>query len=345
MCNIAGYVGDRPAAPILIEMIRRQEGLWGGYYTGLATIHEGKIYYAKLMGDLDHLLENTDAASLPGSIGIIHSRSRSGGGDEWSHPFIGSHAGEAKIAYVAQGAAGFFASLRDEQNAIADRLLADGYDMQSRIVIDGNHYQRLSDGTTAHMSDVMCQLILSHMDSGKTEADAMSGAFCEMPGEIVGLLLSLARPQEITYSSVNQSMFVGFAPHGAYLATSTLGFPEDAGAPRLLPNNASCYVSRGGYTVMPYAAPPASIAPMDGETVSKIYATITAAMRERALTMREMYDMTGELYGRGDCKPRGPILYTLLDGLNRRGELIIEHRRVPGAAAGLQAPQFAMRLR
>jgi len=344
MCNIAGYVGDRPAAPLLIEMIRRQEGLWGGFYTGLATIHEGKIHYAKLTGDLDHLLANTDAASLPGNIGVIHSRSKSGGGDEWAHPFIGTHEGEAKIAYVAQGAAGCFSHLRDEQNQIADRLLADGYDMQSRIVIDGNRYQRLSDGTTAHMSDVMCQLILRHMDSGKPEAEAMTGAFCEMPGEIVGLLLSLARPQVITYSSVNQSMFVGFASHGAYLATAALGFPEDAGAPILLPQNSSCYVSRSGFTVQPYPAPPAAIAPMDGQTVSSVYNMICDAMRERAMTMREMYDMTMSCYGEGDCKPYGTVLYTLLDGLNRRGELIIEHRRVPGVRDDLDAPRFAMRL-
>ena len=94
MCNIAGYVGIRPAAPILIEMIRRQEGLAGGYYTGLATIHEGRIHYVKLTGDVDRLLAETDALSLPGTIGIIHSRSKAGGGDEWAHPFVDAARGE-----------------------------------------------------------------------------------------------------------------------------------------------------------------------------------------------------------------------------------------------------------
>ena len=37
MCNIAGYVGAHEAAPILIEMIRVQEGLNGGFFTGLAA--------------------------------------------------------------------------------------------------------------------------------------------------------------------------------------------------------------------------------------------------------------------------------------------------------------------
>ena len=74
MCTIAGYNGTKPAAPILIDMMRKLEGLDSGFYTGIATIHEGKIYHAKVAGDLDRLLETTDAANLPGTIGFIHSR-------------------------------------------------------------------------------------------------------------------------------------------------------------------------------------------------------------------------------------------------------------------------------
>ena len=46
MCNIAGYVGSRPAAPILLDMMRKQEGFAGGYFSGIATIHDGKLYHA-----------------------------------------------------------------------------------------------------------------------------------------------------------------------------------------------------------------------------------------------------------------------------------------------------------
>lgn len=75
MCNIAGYVGLQSAVPILIEMMRREEGGGGGFYIGMATIHEGTIYYAKVVGTLDDLLKNTNAASFPSTTGGIHSRS------------------------------------------------------------------------------------------------------------------------------------------------------------------------------------------------------------------------------------------------------------------------------
>ena len=32
MCNIAGYIGSKDAAPILAKMMQRQEGFGGGYY-------------------------------------------------------------------------------------------------------------------------------------------------------------------------------------------------------------------------------------------------------------------------------------------------------------------------
>lgn len=52
MCIITGYVGSKQAAPILIDMMRKAEGLDGGHYTGIATIHDGIMHYRKLEGYL-----------------------------------------------------------------------------------------------------------------------------------------------------------------------------------------------------------------------------------------------------------------------------------------------------
>lgn len=57
MCNIADYNGTRQAAPILLQMIRAQEGLDGGFYTGIATFHEGRLNIETryVPGDREHL--------------------------------------------------------------------------------------------------------------------------------------------------------------------------------------------------------------------------------------------------------------------------------------------------
>ena len=74
MCNIAGYAGGRPAAPILLEILRRQEPFDGNMSTGVATSHEGKLHYRKMVGSGADLIKNTDVLDLPGTIGIAHSR-------------------------------------------------------------------------------------------------------------------------------------------------------------------------------------------------------------------------------------------------------------------------------
>ena len=73
MCNIGGYIGSEAAAPILLDMMEKQEGLAGGYYSGIATIADGRLHFAKVVGDFAKLRRETDAERLPGTIGIAHS--------------------------------------------------------------------------------------------------------------------------------------------------------------------------------------------------------------------------------------------------------------------------------
>lgn len=342
MCNIAGYVGNgkKEAAPILLEMLRAQEGYAGGYYTGIATIHEGKIYYAKLTGDVQRLIDETDAASLPGSIGIIHSRSKSGGGDEWAHPFVGSRDGEAKIAYVANGSIGCFKPRMEEFNGIAQRLLDDGYDLPSRVAIDAKNYNHLRDGTVAHMSDVMCQLILRQMDNGSEEAAAMEKAFCEMPSEIVGLLLSVAHPDRIFWSRINMPMFVSACPHGQYLASTPTAIPNDGSMPTLLPPCTSGYVSQNGWMPASYACPPASVASLDRSIQVKAYETVTVMLSDgEGHTVSELSKAVKTYFADADCVPATAAVYRVLYALKKQGGLKEEIRRLPGAFDYLDAPK------
>lgn len=121
MCVLAAYLGDKPAAPVLLEMLARMEGLGGGYYTGVATVSEGRIHFEKVVGDVAALRATTGVEDLPGVLGIAHSRTPSGGDVEWAHPFLGD---EAELAYVANGHLGHFASLTDYAvagNGLLDR--------------------------------------------------------------------------------------------------------------------------------------------------------------------------------------------------------------------------------
>jgi hypothetical protein len=121
--------------------------------------------------------------------------------------------------------------------------------MDSRELTPIEGYPTLSDGSGVHMSDAMCQLISRNIDGGMPMDTAMAEAFLEMPSEIVGLLVSLSDPEGIAWSRINMPMMLAFADHGAYLASSAMGIPEDAREPIPLPPCAGGMVYKDSFTV------------------------------------------------------------------------------------------------
>ena len=328
-----------------MEMLRREEGFAGGYYSGLATMCEGKIFSEKLTGDVTRLVGTTRAIECPGNIGIAHSRSRSGGGDEWAHPFIGLRDGEARIAYVANGSLGCFAERLSEFSDLTLRLAEEGYTYLSRTFgVETKRYPTLADGSAVHMSDTMCQLILRNLVSGMDSVAAMEAAFCEMPSEIVGLLLNLKEPDSIAFSRINMPMFLAFAEHGAYLASTPLAFPEDAGEPILLPAGSSGRVFADRFEATKYQKRPASIAPIDAALIAKAYAKVREVLSTTEKTFSELCREVAPLFPKADCKPTAALTYQILYALKRENVLVLTEKRVSGAREDLDAPKLYMQI-
>lgn len=334
MCNIAGYAGTRPAAPILIDLIRRQEGFAGGFFTGIATVHEGKIHYAKLAGDTDRLVSLTEAANLPGTVGIIHSRSKGVGGDAWAHPFLDA---EERIAYVANGTRGIFKN--SDMNAFAQAVADAGYAMSTRTFGDAGHYPVLSDGSTVHISDVVCQMIARNMDAGADAREAMERAFCEFPSQIVGLMLSLTEPDTVIWSRIDHPMHVAFAPHGAYLSSSPTVFPADAGEYHCLPALSSGRVTKDGFSARPYRDPPCTVAPIDARTVAEGYAAVCARLDGGECAVGDLSKAVRPCFSEAQCVPDGALIYGILRSLLEAGKIRAEIRRRPGVREDLTAPK------
>ncbi len=346
MCNIAGYVGERRAAPILLEMIKAQEGLNGGHFSGIATLHEGKIYYEKLTGDFDRLVALKHIEELPGNIGIIHSRTPSGGGDEWAHPFVHRKEGRVQLAYVANGSAGMFKVRNDEYNRMTWDMLNEGREMDSRVLLPNPRYQILPDGTAVHMSDVMCQLIAKHIEAGSREDIAMAKAFCDMPGEIVGLLLSLATPDKIAYARINMPMFVGFVGHGAYLASAPQAFPDDfAGELHSLPALTAGYVGRDFIENAPFSGFPVEVATETPAIKKAAFDAISSLLSEGEATCSEIFKKVKPLFDSSDCLPAARLVYEILYEIKKEGRLTVRTETVKGSAPGLTAPVFLLSLR
>jgi glucosamine--fructose-6-phosphate aminotransferase (isomerizing) len=87
MCGIIGYIGSKPAVPILLDGLRRLE--YRGYDSaGVATLADGKIEIRKRIGRIANLAELIQQAPPPGTAGISHTRWATHGGvtDANAHP-------------------------------------------------------------------------------------------------------------------------------------------------------------------------------------------------------------------------------------------------------------------
>lgn len=102
MCGIVGYIGNKQAAPILLEGLEKLE--YRGYDSaGLAILDEGKINVVKSKGRLSVLKAKTDNGNtVHGTIGIGHTRWATHGepSDTNAHPHLSS---SGKFAIVHNG--------------------------------------------------------------------------------------------------------------------------------------------------------------------------------------------------------------------------------------------------
>ncbi|HEY9764804.1 MAG TPA: glutamine--fructose-6-phosphate aminotransferase, partial [Chroococcales cyanobacterium] len=73
MCGIVGYVGERNAADILLDGLKRLE--YRGYDSaGVAIVSDNKLALVREVGKLRNLEKALLMDPLPGTVGIGHTR-------------------------------------------------------------------------------------------------------------------------------------------------------------------------------------------------------------------------------------------------------------------------------
>ncbi len=334
MCNIAGYVGERDAAPILLEMMSREAGFGGGYYTGLATMADGELHWDKVLGDMDLLKKAIKGKSFPGHVGIIHSRSNSGGDREWAHPFISN---DEKIAYVANGSYGAFAELNgSKRDTVAMELENRGVRYSSKSNPVGR-YPRLSDGTGVHVSEVMCHLIRTLIMDGFEPEAATRRAFTAYPSEIGALALDTDVPDAILAARYNQPMMLGRAADGVYLATTAMAFPPDVKflAIDVLPACCSATIRKDGWTIHGFESV-LPVTPLDASmyrSAQNIFLRCINAASE-PVSVGKCCNLVKRFHKEGEIFQDAVLAYEALRPLVEAGRIKVEKLTVPGAPEG-----------
>lgn len=233
MCIIAGYSGNRSAAPILVEMLKKTEYIDGGLSTGIATIHEGKLYTRKILGDVDALVHGTDALDLPGTTGIIHTRT-SNDFLSCAHPFMSP---DGKLALVENGTTlgtgskEFFEKETEIMNSFLDRGMhaftendLDPAENSLRVMKNGKAFYYI-EPYPFMIADAIAKS--TEEDKKVVFAKAVANAHETLPTDNITLSIHEDIPNTITIGNITRPMSVGFGDGETYLCTVPLGFPEE----------------------------------------------------------------------------------------------------------------------
>jgi len=164
MCGIIGYVGTKPASPVLLEGLRRLE--YRGYDSaGVAVLHDGELAVRKKKGKIDEgIARELLANPVEGETGIAHTRWATHGApsDENSHPHLDQ---SGRIAVVHNG-------VIENYEQIKGRLLRAGHEFRS-------------DTDT----EVLAHLIGEQYERRRGEngdGNALTQAVCDALREIIG---------------------------------------------------------------------------------------------------------------------------------------------------------------
>ena len=327
MCVWSAYAGDRQAAPLLWESLRKIEGVWGGFYTGLVTMDEQGLHWEKCAGCTEVWQKQFSLKNFPGCAGMIHSRTLSGGGADRAHPFVGA---DGVVAAVSQGSAGLFKDEAPKFIACANAMLARGRKCRSAIPEvseDAARIFMLTDGTRASMSDIVVNAVEEQYLQHGDPVRAMKSVCGMLPEESATIFLFRDRPGFLGFVNVNQRVVCDFEEHAVWLSVTSLGVP---GYAMEVPGNSVGFVTASGEFHRERLS--GSYPVIDTRIPEKAVGAFRTAVRENpGLSLGKLCDLAiCPLFEHVSLEYRAVTAYRALETLVREGEIRLEETLTPG---------------
>jgi glucosamine--fructose-6-phosphate aminotransferase (isomerizing) len=183
MCGIVGYVGGEACAPLLVRALKRLE--YRGYDSaGIATVHEGRLQVRKDVGKVDDVNGRLGLDSLPGTVGVAHTRWATHGAPTMlnAHPHTDCM---GSIAIVHNGIIENFLALKKELQEL-------------------NHVF-----TSRTDSEVIAHLVEEFLKRGERLEEAFRRALLRLEGSYAVALISARHPNLLLAARMESPLIVG----------------------------------------------------------------------------------------------------------------------------------------
>ena len=193
MCGIIGLVSEKEVSSTLLEGLKRLE--YRGYdSSGIATINNEKIERVRSKGNLSFLEEKLLNTSLPGNVGIGHTRWATHGTPEEknAHPHITD-----KVAVVHNG-------IIENNNQLRNQLIEVGIEFSS-------------DTDT----EVVCHIITSYINSGLSAYEAIRATMGDIRGSYAFGVLIASEPNKLFAVRGGSPLAIGSAEGENYIGSDT----------------------------------------------------------------------------------------------------------------------------
>ncbi len=194
MCGIIGVIGSEPAAPQLIDALRRLE--YRGYDSaGVATLEHGALSRRRAEGKLKNLEARLLSEPLSGTIGIGHTRWATHGrpSEANAHP----HATD-KLAVVHNGIIENFAELRQE------------------LEKSGAHFASDTD------TEVIAHLVTDAMKRGAAPVEAVRMALPRLRGAFALAFLFAGEENFLVAARKGSPLAVGFGDGAMFVGSDAI---------------------------------------------------------------------------------------------------------------------------
>jgi len=198
MCSIIGYLGDSPAAPILVKGLKRME--YRGYDSvGVATFSGNQILVRKGVGKVMEVNNTVKLDMLSGKVGIGHTRWATHGivTEVNAHPHPSS---SGKIAIVHNGIIDNYAELKKD-------LQEKGYNFKSETD-----------------SEAIANLLQYNLDQTKDIKKSMMQTALELKGNYA--FVAVFDDGTLTAARLHEPLIVGIGKDGYFISSDVLGFVE-----------------------------------------------------------------------------------------------------------------------